>query len=284
MVMNDFLYYKPKTLSEAIELRVRYGDSCFVLNGGTDVVIRLRERMIAPQALIDIKGIAELGGLYGDERGLWIGALATMQELTEHPTVIQNYNFLADAAGRVGSGQIRSRATCVGNIVNASPLCDTGTPLYAADAVIVTEGAGGRREIPIAEFISFVRRTILRSDELVTGIRVPKLKNAEGRFTKLSRRNELDLSTVCATILRVDDQYRLAFGAVAPTPVRLYKTEAYLSEYALTEERIAVAAALARSEVKPISDLRGSREYRLDMVQAITKSTLLALLCGGQCS
>jgi len=274
--VKNFLYHKPTTLSEALSLRARYGQSAVLLAGGSDVVIQLREHLIAPEAVIDIKGIAELTGVVWDEHNLWIGAKTTMRELAEHPEVLRAYPFLADAASRVGSKQLRNRATCVGNIVNASPLCDTGTPLYALDAVVVTNA----REIPICEFITFVRRTSLAADEIVTGIRVPH-QNCKGEFTKISRRSEVDLSTVCATVLQAGDSYRLSFGAVAPTPLRLRETEALLNGKPLTAARIEQAAISARAEVKPISDIRASLEYRLDMVELITRRSLTNLMNGG---
>lgn len=280
--MKDFLYYKPQTLAEAIALRQQYGKAGVLLAGGSDVVIQLREHLIAPEAIIDIKGIAALTGLVFDEQGLFIGARATMQELADSVALRHLYPFLADAASHVGSKQVRNRATCVGNIVNASPLCDTGTPLYALDAHVVCVGSAGEREIPISEFITFVRRTSLGADEIVTGIRVPKQPDCRGAFTKIARRSEVDLSTVCATVLQVGDSFRLAFGAVAPTPIRLPKTEALLQGKTLTAALIETAALAARTEVKPISDIRASMEYRLDMVELITRRSLTNLMTGGQ--
>jgi carbon-monoxide dehydrogenase medium subunit len=280
-IMKDFIYIKPKSLAEAIELRLQYGKDAVLLNGGTDIVIQLREQLISPKAIIDIKGIAELEGLSFREDCLYIGALTTLHELSEDETVRKLYPYIADAAAHIGSRQIRSRATCVGNIVNASPLCDMGTPLYAADAIVLVSGKDGSREIPIAEFITFVRRTSLKADEIVIAIKVPLIPQARGEFIKIARRSEVDLSSVCATILKIGNQYRLAFGAVAPTPMRLSKVEALLEGQKLTPELIEAASKLARTEVKPISDIRSSLEYRLDMVETITKRTLEKFMNGG---
>jgi carbon-monoxide dehydrogenase medium subunit len=173
--------------------------------------------------------------------------------------------------------QVRNRATCIGNIVNASPLCDTGTPLYAMDAVMCLESARGKREVPITEFITFVRKTVLADDEIVTAVRVPYIEGAAGVFTKVARRKEVDLSTICGTAVKAGDEYRLAFGAVAPTPVRLPKTEALLRGSALTDALIEEAAKLARTEVKPIDDVRASKAYRLDVVEVIVRNSLRTL-------
>lgn len=281
--MKEFAYLRPETIAEAIQMRQQFGKQAVILNGGTDIVIQLRERLIAPDYVIDIKHISGLNQITFDEKdGLTIGCCVTMNQLGGDPIVREKYPYLANAALSVGSKQVRNRATCIGNIVNASPLCDTGTPLYVLNAVLCVEGANGKREIPISEFIAFVRRTTLQADEIVTAIRVPYLPEAKGIFTKVARRKEVDLSTICGTVLKNGDEYRLAFGAVAPTPVRLPKTEALVSGKELTEELIDEAAKLARTEVSPISDIRASKEYRLDVVEVLVRRSLTQLAKEGR--
>jgi len=273
--MKEFEFLSPETVEEAIALLCEYEGCSVLLNGGTDVIIRLRERLIAPEYIIDIKHIPGLHEItFCKEAGLFIGACVTMNEISEHEEIKKHYEALADAARSVGSKQIRNRATLVGNIVNASPLCDTGTPLYAYEAMICIVGKEGEREVPITEFITFVRKTVLKPDEIVMGVKISYIEGAKSLFTKVSRRKEVDLATVCGTILKKDDSYRLAFGAVAPTPIRLYSTENLLNEKSLSPELIEEAAKLARSEVSPISDIRASKEYRLDVVEAIVRRSL----------
>ena len=277
--MREFEYLRPNTIAEAISLRQQYGSKAVILNGGTDIVIQLRERLIAPAYVIEIKHIPDLKEITFDEQnGLTIGCGVTMNAIGNDPIVRKYYPYLADAALSVGSKQVRNRATCAGNIINASPLCDTGTPLYCMDAKLVMEGAEGVREVPIREFITFVRRTVLKPDEIVTAIKVPYAPAAKGIFTKVSRRKEVDLSTICGTVVQIGTSYRLAFGAVAPTPVRMPKTEALLEGKPLTEALIEEAAKLARTEVSPISDVRASKEYRLDVVEVIVRRSLTAFL------
>ena len=276
--MREFEFLQPKSIDEAIAMRVEHGERLVVFNGGTDIVIQLRDRLIAPDYVMDIKKIPGLRDItFTEKDGLHIGACATMNEIGTNEAVKAHYPYLAEAALSVGSKQVRNRATSVGNIVNASPLCDTGTPLYAADALLCIEGNGGRREVPVREFITFVRRTVLQKDEIVTGIRVPYDKNLRGIFTKVARRREVDLSTICATVARSGGEWKLAFGAVAPTPVRMPKTEALLKDRAITEALIDEAAKLARTEVSPIDDVRASKEYRLDVVEVIVRRCLKEL-------
>lgn len=276
--MKEFVFLQPKSVAEAIAMRREHGDKLVVYNGGTDIVIQLRDRLIAPEYVMDIKKIPGLGEIrFSEKQGLHIGACVTVGQLGVDASVRQFYPYLSEAALSLGSKQVRNRATCIGNIVNASPLCDTGTPLYVNDALVHVEGGAGKRSIPIAEFITFVRRTALGPDEIVTGIEVPYDPKLKAVFTKISRRKEVDLSTICGTVARSGDDWKLAFGAVAPTPVRLPKTEALLEGKRITEALIEEAAALAATEVTPIDDVRASKQYRLDVVQVIVRRGLQAL-------
>lgn len=280
--MREFEYLRPETVEEAVTLREKYEGCSVLLNGGTDIVIQLRDHLISPKFVIDIKHIPGLKRLtFHKEEGLYIGACVTMNELGDNEDVKKYYPFLQEAAYSVGSKQVRNRATLVGNIVNASPLCDTGTPLYVCDAKVCIAGKEGEREIPISEFITFVRKTVLRPDEVVVGIKVPYTEGTEGIFTKVSRRKEVDLSTICATVLKIKDIYRIAFGAVAPTPIRLKKTENLLNNNLLTPELIEEAAKLARTEVSPITDVRASKEYRYDVVEVTVRRSLEYFMQGG---
>jgi len=280
--MKEFEYLRPETMEDAIALRIEHEGCSVLLNGGTDVVIQLRDRLIAPEYVIDIKHIPGLRSItFSKEEGLYIGACATMNEVAENENVKKYYPFLSAAAFSVGSKQVRNRATLVGNIVNASPLCDTGTPLYVCEAIICIIGKDGYHEVPISEFITFVRKTILKTDEVVVGCKVPYMEGAVGIFTKVSRRQEVDLATICGTVLRIGDSYRMAFGAVAPIPVRLPRTEELLRGKKLVSGLIEEAAKLACTEISPISDIRASKEYRFDVVQVTVKRSLEQLALGG---
>jgi carbon-monoxide dehydrogenase medium subunit len=283
--MREFEYLRPETVEEAITLRQKHKGCSVLLNGGTDVIIQLRDHLIAPEFVIDLKHIPGLKKLtFSKEDGLYIGACVTMNELGDNEDVKKYYPYLWEAAFSVGSKQVRNRATLVGNIVNASPLCDTGTPLYVCEAKVCISGGASEREVPISEFITFVRRTSLQPDEIVVGIKVPYFEGAKGIFTKVSRRKEVDLSTICATVLKLGDSIRIAFGAVAPTPMRLMKTEALINGKQLTLELIEEAAKLALTEISPISDVRASKEYRYDVVEVTIRRSLEQFMQGGTVS
>jgi carbon-monoxide dehydrogenase medium subunit len=272
--VKNFEYFRPETLREASELLVKYGENARILNGGTDVVIQLNEGHSKPEAVVDIKGIKELHELKFDENeGLFVGACVPLNKMGEDDVVYNKFRFLAEAAHSVGSRPIRNRATCAGNICNASPLADTATPLLALDATVLVYGPEGEKEISIHDFFTWVRQTCLKEGEIVTGIKVPA-KEVKGLFQKISRRKEVDLSTVCSTIVRDGEEFRLAFGSIAPTPLRLRKTEEFLKGKEITADVVKEAQELAVSEISPIGDARGSREYRIEMVKVLVKRAL----------
>ncbi len=280
--MREFSYLSPQTVPEACSLLKEHAGTAVVLNGGTDIVVQLRDRLISPAFVIDIKRIKALHTLtFSEENGLFIGACVTLNELAAFPPVKEHYPFLATAARAVGSEQVRNRATCIGNIANASPLADTATPLLALDAEVCAEGPEGKRVIPLKEFFVFVRKTSLKPFELVTGIRVPFIKGIKGAFIKISRRRMVDLSTVCLTLLENKGEYRVACGAVAPTPIRLPKTEAFLKENGICDASLEQATALAQSEISPIDDVRATRQYRLEVTAAALRRAASQLVTGG---
>ena len=143
--MRDFVYLAPESLEEAAALKLEHDDKAIFMAGATDVIIRLRDHLIAPDYVIDLKNIPDMDEItFSETDGLHIGALATMTQIATNEHVLRHYPYLAEAASYVGGRQIRNRATCVGNIVNASPLADTATPLYCHDAVVELFGLPGR--------------------------------------------------------------------------------------------------------------------------------------------
>lgn len=273
--MKSFEYYRPETLKEASELLIKFGAEANLLNGGTDFVIRMRECLSTPKAVVDIKKIKSLYGIRFDGQDkVFIGACVKLSKI-EHNTELQNrLPFLVEAIKTIGSRQVRNRATCIGNLCNASPLADSATPLLVLNTIVHITGPNGERNIPLSELFVFVRKTSLQLGEIVTGITVPIPKDVEGHFYKLSRRKEVDLSTVSSTVIKTNGNFRIAYGAVAPTPIRLPITEAFLKDKVLNEAVINEACNTAADEVAPIDDIRASKAYRLEMVKVMLKSSL----------
>jgi carbon-monoxide dehydrogenase medium subunit len=271
--MNRFDYYAPHTLKEAVDYLHEKGDNTLILNGGTDLIVRIRDCHIHPDFVMDIKKIKGMNEITFEEGQVMIGASVNLNELGLHPKIQKDYPYLAQAALSIGSKQVRNRATCIGNICNASPLADTATPLLALDAKVHIYSKQGRKVVPLTDFFVFVRKTVLEHGDIVTGISFDEQKNL-GIFNKLSRRKEVDLSTVCSTIIKEDLNYKISFGAVAPTPIRLKETETLLNGKTISKSLIEEACEKAGQEVKPISDLRATAEYRRDMVKLMLRKSL----------
>ncbi len=280
--MKDFEYFAPKTIDEAVALLAEHKGKAVVYNGGTDIMIGLREYFkpgyVGPDYIVDIKKIPGLKEItFSKEDGLYVGCCATLNEIAENKDVQKYYPYYANACASVGSNQVRNRGTCIGNICNASPLADSVTPLYALDAILYLTGPSGKREIPVRDFITFVKRTVKEPDEIVLGVRIPYIEGFSAVYTKNARRKQVDLSNVCATVGKTGDEYRIAYGSVAPTPVRLLKTEAFLKGKIIDDSVIAEAKEIAITEVSPIDDVRASKTYRLDIVKAILENSLKEL-------
>jgi CO/xanthine dehydrogenase FAD-binding subunit len=278
--MKPFNYIQATSLEEASKALIDNKGKAMILNGGTDLLVRLRDDLIEPQTIVDIKRIKDLKEVSYDEiKGLTIGALTTMNELGDIDVIQENYSFLSEAAHTVGSLQIRNRATLAGNICNASPLADTATSLLTLDAKVNTYHAeNGTRSISIHEFFTGPRTNSLEVGEIVTSITIPPTKG-KGVYVKNARREEVDLSTVGVAVFKDDKHnFKIALGAVAATPIRAYKAEEIISNSNLTEEMITQAAQIAKETATPISDIRASKEYRSEMVEVMTKRAIEKIL------
>lgn len=201
--MKAFEYYNPTSLKEAVGILKEHSEGISILNGGTDLIVQMRDGHIEPKSILDIKGIKELHQLVFEDGRVFIGACVLLNDIGMHDVILKRYPYLAQAALSVGSKQVRNRATCIGNICNASPLADTATPLLALDADIHIYSDSGIKTVPLKEFFVFVRKTILQPGEIVTGISFKDNPSTLGIFYKMSRRKEVDLSTVCLSLIHI---------------------------------------------------------------------------------
>lgn len=278
--MKYFDYIKPSTIEEASEILLEKGDTAKILNGGTDLLVRMRDKLIAPSVVVDIKGIPEIKKLEYKKEGLFIGAGVTMNELQCSNAVLEKYPILAESAHEVGSYQLRNRATIIGNVCNASPSGDTLAPLYVLSAKVKIFGKEGIRLVPIENFILGVRKIDLKPGEIVTGIIIPPIEGKwAGAYYKHSRRKDVDLATIGVAAFCNNEVWKIAFTAVAPTIVRGYKTEEILNNLEeINEKTLLPAMEVAATEVSPISDVRSGKEYRLEMIKVGTKRAVLSAL------
>ena len=265
-------YYRPRSLEEALEILAQRAGEARPVAGGTDVLVKAKDGQQSLGALFDLTGVPELKGI--EERGghLWIGAGATHAEMMASPLVARHLPSLPQACAVIGGPQIRNRGTLGGNLANASPAADTVPPLYAADAVVELVSVSSRRNVPVGDFFTGPRQSVLVPDELIVGVRVPIRAGVRGCFLRLGQRQAQAISKVSVAVGMTfrdgrPDWVRVALGAVAPTVVRAWETEKAL--IAGGYEGLRRAREAVKSEVEPIDDLRSTRAYRREMAAVL---------------
>jgi CO/xanthine dehydrogenase FAD-binding subunit len=278
-IINEFEYFKPATIAQALKLLAKYKKSA-ILAGGTDLLNLLKDGSAQPEAVIDIKGLAALRKIKYANGRLQIGALVTFSELIEAKIIRRYFPLIMETARTVASPGIRNRATMVGNICSAVPCLDSGPLLLAYDAVVSTVGPAGKREIPVGEWFVGPRKTSLKDGEMVSGLTIPMPQEKHaGSFVKLGRYAGEDLAQASVlTIVLAGKRFRVAFGSVAPVPFRAGRIEELLSGKELTARLLAEAKDLVGAVISPISDLRATKEYRLHMCRVMLERSLQAAL------
>lgn len=281
MVLPQFEYLAPTTIGEACNLLLELGEGAKVMAGATDLIPPMKDKVVSPEYLIDLKKIQGLDQLeYDETEGLKIGALTTLRTLETSPLVKEKNPAIAHAAKVVASTQIRMKGTMAGNICNASPSCDSAPNLLAQGAKILVQGPNKDRVIKIEDFFLGVKKTSLEPGEIVTAICIPPLKeNEAAAYIKHAVRKAMDLAIIGVAVkIRVEGgictDAKIALGAVAATPIRVPRAEAALIGKALTDEVIVKASEEAMDSCSPISDIRASKEYRKDMVRVFTKRAI----------
>ncbi len=281
--MKTFSYRKPKSLKEAIALLKRHREKAQILAGGTDLLVEYKNRLRPLSHVIDIKGIASLDGIAVEPKGhLRLGPLVTMQALSTHPALVDGLSVLSQAASKIGSWQIRNRATLGGNICHGSPSGDTLPALLCLNAQVKLAGPKGERKVPVEDFFLGPGKTAAEPDEILTEILIPRPPpRSVGVYKKLAPRRAMDLAVVGVAVLGSFDppgegfaDIRIGLGAVASIPLRAKAAENLLRGAKVHESLIIQAADLASAAASPISDVRGSAWYRREMIQHLVEETL----------
>jgi carbon-monoxide dehydrogenase medium subunit len=283
--MRRFDLATPGSVDDCLKLLADRSRETKLVAGGTDLLPQMKNGVLKPARVIDLSGVPELRVLAPDDgRGLRVGAAVTARQLELDARVRTAYAALAESGALVGSVQVRNLATVGGNICNAAPSADMAPPLVALDAEAVIAGPSGRRRVPVASFFTGVRRTVLAPDELLLELLVPApAPHSGGSYLRHTPRRELDIAVVGVasqvTLANgVCTKARIALAAVAPTPVRATAAERALEGQRLTPALIAEAATLAVEAARPISDQRGSAEFRRHLVRVLTRRTLTTAL------
>ena len=279
--MKPFAFAAPETLEQLVALLVERGPAARLLAGGTDLIVRLRSGRAVPALVVDIKRVRDLSREIDEADGvLRIGAAVTMRTITGDARVRRHFPALIESASVVGSVQIRNRATLAGNICNASPAADTAPALLVYGAIVNIVGPAGARRVPLDGFFAGPGRTVLQPAELVSSIDLPiPTAPAGAAFGRVTRRRGVDLATINLCVLvNAEGGGRFAFGAVAPTPVLAIDRGDLLAAARGDAGDLSATLRPLFADTSPISDVRGSREYRLAMLDVMTRRTLAAAI------
>jgi carbon-monoxide dehydrogenase medium subunit len=245
----------------------------------------MKKRESVPDHLINLKGIEGLKGIDDDEaEGIRIGGLTPLGDLERSKIISEKLPIFGDAFNVMASPQIRNLGTIGGNLCSAVPSADTAPPLIALGASVKLNGTNGERKVLVEDFFKGPGESVLRPDEILTQILIPNpLENSGGAYLKMMRRNAMDLALVGVAVqLRLDadgtvcKKAKIALGAVAPTPIRARGAEKTLIDKVIDEDLAGEAGRIAAQEASPISDIRASREYRMEMVGVLTKRAVMA--------
>jgi carbon-monoxide dehydrogenase medium subunit len=275
-----FDYAAPASVAEAVGLLTAH-PGARLLAGGTDLIVQLRSGRKETDCVVDIKRIPELNDIeYDPQRGLTLGAAVPCYRIYGDSTVARKYPALAEVAALIGGTQIQGRASIGGNLSNAAPSADSVPLLIAMGARCRITGTKGTREIAVEDFCTAPGRTVLQAGELLVSIHLPAPKPHSGaRYLRFIPRNEMDIAVAGAGVEVVLENgtflsARIALASVAPTPLFVREAGERLAGKPVNEAGIAAAADAARSAAKPITDMRGTAEYRRHLCAVLTRRAL----------
>ena len=280
--MNSPDYMAVESLEDALNIKQEQGADARVIAGGTDLILRMRDRVFSPKLLLDLRR-SSLDTISCDASEMRLGAYVTLSQILDDGRIAALFPSLVEACLQFAGPPIRNRATLGGNLVNASPAADLTPPLMAYDAAIVLTSSRGERVLPLVDFFTGPGQSVMQADEILTEIRMPLMPpDTASSFIKLGQRRSMAISIInLSTRLTLGakgtvSDARIVLGAVAPTPMRAVAAEAVLMGEELTDERISQAAEATRTEISPITDVRASRDYRGKMAEVLVRRALLA--------
>jgi carbon-monoxide dehydrogenase medium subunit len=281
--VKPFEYRAPETLSEALALLAEHGDDAKLIAGGTALVILMKQDLVQPAVLIDLRQVPGLNRIAADDEALAIGALTTHRDMERAPLVRSVSPALSETFSKVATIRVRTMATLGGNLVHGDPSLDPPVTLLALGASVRLVGPDGERTLPLDELFVDYYETAIEPTEILTEIQIPFLpRRSRATFLKFTPRTQDDYGTVTVAVRLTADRsgssvedVRIALGAVGPTCLRAIEAEAALRGQRLGDPAFREAAALARDAADPISDLRGTAEYKRDMVEVFVRRALI---------
>jgi carbon-monoxide dehydrogenase medium subunit len=284
--MHDFDFQAPLTLDSALALLAESNGQARPLAGGTDLIDQMRLGRYKPNLLIDLKKIPELNALAVDASGLRLGAAVPCYRIYGNAEIVKKYSALADSCHIIGGIQIQSRASVGGNLCNSGPAADSTPGLIALDAMCLIASQAGTREVPAEEFCTGPGLNVLKPGEILLELRFPAPKpNSGSHYRRFIPRNEMDIAVVgVGASVELNDakdtilSARIALGAVAPTPLFAKKASELLAGQKISDDLIAKAANAAKEIINPITDMRGTVEYRQHITGVLTERVLKAAI------
>jgi aerobic carbon-monoxide dehydrogenase medium subunit len=284
MIPRSFEYYSPRTLDEAVALLQKLGPEAKLLSGGQSLIPMMKLRLLSPEYIVDINRIPNLDYITESDGHLKIGALAREHELEASDVVKQKFPILADTAKVIADPLVRSQATICGNLAHGDPANDHPATMLALGATVVATGPNGQREIRIEDFFPGLFTTALEPEEILTEIRIPTPPpHSGGAYLKLERKVGDFATAGVAVQITLDDAgtcKRAGIGLtnVGMTPIKAKQAESFLNGKQLDEATIQQAAELAASESEPMDDIRGSADYKRDLIRVLTARALTTAL------
>ena len=276
--MKKYDYFQPETLKDAYSLMEKSNGMAKYIAGGTDLIANIKNRLIQPDALISLRRITEISGIT-QNKDLTMGSMTLLRDIEKDPNIGQNYPALALAVKMLATPQIRNVATIGGNLCNSAPSADCAPPLLVLEASVTLEGPGGQRSIAVEDFFMGPGQTCMDMSEILTKIIItPPGGNTGMAFLKLGRVST-DIAVVnaaaCLTMKKkVCIKCRLAVGAVAPVPLRVKSVEKMIEGQEISPELVDKAGKMAEEEVKPITDVRSTSDYRRIMSGVLVKRAI----------
>jgi CO/xanthine dehydrogenase FAD-binding subunit len=276
--MASLSYTAPTTVSEAISILSGATGLAKVMSGGTDLLVQLRSGRVKPSVIVDTKKIPGIIGIREVDGGFVIGAATSGAEIGEHAALGAAYPGVVEAANLIGSTQVQGRASLAGNLCNGSPAADSVPAMIAARAVAIVVGPKGQREVPVEKVVTGPGRTSLAKDEFILEFRLPKpVPRSSDAYLRFIPRTEMDIAVVgCGIRLALDAggtivDARVALGAVAPTQVLVPEGSAALVGSKLDDVALAKLDAAARAACYPITDKRGTIEFRIKIAGVLAR-------------
>lgn len=278
-MIKDFEYFAPKTIEEALALLSQYKEESKVIAGGQSLLILMRQRLVAPKYLIDIKSISSLDYIsFNKNEGLRIGALTPHRAIEKSPVIRERFSVLAEMELKVASVQTRNWGTIGGNLCHGDPAGDLAPVLIALNGKLKMTSLRGEKAIAVEDFSTDYFETALKPDDILTEIQVPNpppyTSTAYTKFTQREGDMAIVGTAVSITLSSVNGlckDARIALGAVAPVPMRAKRAERVLVGKEITDELLEEAAQVAAEEAKPISSVHASEEYKRELVKVLVK-------------